>query len=149
MVQGTNVFNLASRRPEQLGLSVAVRIAISSGVILTSFWSASCSKGETGGVVEQADFSVAGVGLTPPLNAADADFAARCNAPSVTKCVGFDTMGTYGNADVVRMDVDRKNGNLRARSDGQYRGAIYTALTKSGGGSIRFQLDAGYPAANI
>ncbi len=149
MVQGTDRFNLAYRRPEQLGLSVAVRIAIFSWVILTSFCSASCSKAPTGRVVEQADFSVAGVGLTPPLNAADADFAARCNAPSVTKCVGFDTMGTYGNADVVRMDVDRKNGNLRARSDGQYRGAIDTAVKKSGVGSLRFQLDAGYAAANI
>jgi len=85
----------------------------------------------------------------PPNNAAEADFAARCGAPGVTKCVAFDTMGTFGNADVVRMDVDPNNGNLRPRSDGQYRGTIDTAVKKSGIGSLRFQLDAGYAAANI
>src|SRR5260370_2542300 len=109
MVQGTDRLNLAYRRPEQLGLSVVVRIAIFSWVILTSFCSASCSKAPTGRVVEQADFSVAGVGLTPPLNTADPDFAPRCNAPSVTKSVEFDTMGTYGNPDVLRSGFARTN----------------------------------------
>src|SRR5713101_1958045 len=48
MVRRVDRFNPADRRPEELGFGAAVRIAIFSWVILTSFCPASCSKHEAG-----------------------------------------------------------------------------------------------------
>jgi len=85
----------------------------------------------------------------PPSTSADADFQARCAAPGVVKCQGFNTMGSPGSADLVRYDVNASQANVLPRSDGQYRATVDTSIKKSGAGSLRFQLDAGYASANI
>src|SRR5258705_10328596 len=60
----------------------------------------------------------------------DADFAARCTAPGVVKCVGFDNT----TADIVR------NVNLVPDGNGTFRGGLDTATKTSGAGSLRFDL---------
>src|SRR5262249_32293518 len=84
-----------------------------------------------------------------PSTSADADFAARCSAPGVLKCQGMNTMGTWPNSDLVRLDVDNPHSNIRPRGDGQYRATVDTSIMKSGAGSLRFQLDAGYANSNV
>ncbi len=70
---------------------------------------------------------------------ADADFQARCSAPGVVKCWGFDNTTT----DIVQ------NVNLRPAADGVFYGAMDTAVKASGAGSLRFRLAAGNAFANI
>jgi hypothetical protein len=62
--------------------------------------------------------------------ASDADFASRCAAAGVIKCVGFDNE----TSDIVR-DV-----NLHPDSHGNYRGGLDTVVKTSGDGSLRFDL---------
>jgi len=61
---------------------------------------------------------------------ADQDFQARCAAPGVVKCVGFDNTTT----DIVR------GVNLHPDGAGTYRGSLDTVTRASGGGSLRFDL---------
>jgi hypothetical protein len=63
-------------------------------------------------------------------SAADADFAARCNAPGVVRCFGFDNTTT----DIVR------NVNMWPDGAGTFRGGLDTTTKASGGGSLRFDL---------
>jgi hypothetical protein len=58
-------------------------------------------------------------------------------------------MGSPGSADLVRFDVSPSQANLLPRADGQYRATVDPSIKKSGAGSLRFKLDAGYAAANI
>lgn len=60
----------------------------------------------------------------------DASFAARCSAPGVIKCVGFDNT----TADIV------PGTNLFPDENGTIRGTLDTSLKASGGGSLRFDL---------
>lgn len=85
------------------------------------------------------------VGGTDP----DFDFAARCAAPGVTKCQGFNSMGTFPTADLIRLDVDAPHSNIRARSDGQYRATVDTVIKRSGAGSLQLKMDAGYAEQDI
>jgi hypothetical protein len=64
-------------------------------------------------------------GATP-----EEDFAARCNAAGVVKCVGFDNT----TSDIVRGQ------NLYAAANGQFLGGLDAAQKASGGGSLRFTL---------
>jgi hypothetical protein len=66
---------------------------------------------------------------TPPVNS-DADFAARCHAPGVVKCVGFDNT----TSDIVPYV------NLWPDGDGVLRGSLDTAIKASGAGALRFEL---------
>jgi len=61
---------------------------------------------------------------------ADADYAARCAAPGVIKCVGFDNT----TADIVQ------NVNLWPDGKGTFRAGLDTSQKASGGGSLRFDL---------
>ncbi len=68
---------------------------------------------------------------TPPSStSADADFQARCNAPGVVKCVGFDNT----TSDIV------SNVNLFPGGDGVIHGALDTSIKASGAGSLKFTL---------
>lgn len=58
------------------------------------------------------------------------DFASRCAAPGVVKCVGFDDTTT----EIVRGQTLHPDGN------GVYRGGLDTAVKASGNGSLRFDL---------
>ena len=60
----------------------------------------------------------------------DTSFAARCAAPGVVKCYGFDNTTT----DIVRGQ------NLWPDEGQTYRGALDTSLKASGAGSLRFDL---------
>jgi hypothetical protein len=60
----------------------------------------------------------------------DSDFAARCAAPGVVKCVGFDNTTT----DIVR------GHNLWPDGNGTYRAGMDTTMKASGAGSLRFDL---------
>ena len=60
----------------------------------------------------------------------DEDFAARCKAAGVVKCIGFDNT----TADIVR------GMNLWPDGDGTYRADLDTATKTSGAGSLRFDL---------
>jgi hypothetical protein len=108
-----------------------------------------------GGVTKTSGFTLTVTTATatppsqPPSTSADADFQARCSAPGVVKCQGMDTMGTFGNADLITRATDSVHGNIQERGDGQYRATVDTSIKKSGAGSLRFKLDAGYAAANI
>lgn len=62
--------------------------------------------------------------------AADDDFAARCNAAGVVKCVGFNNT----TADIVR------GVNLVPDGNGTYRGVLDTSTKTSGAGALRFDL---------
>jgi hypothetical protein len=70
--------------------------------------------------------------LAGPLAADDADFNARCTAPGVIKCVGFD-----GAADI------QHNSTLYPAAGGAFRGTIDTGIKASGNGSLRFEIPAG------
>jgi hypothetical protein len=61
---------------------------------------------------------------------ADTDFAARCSAPGVVKCVGFDNTTT----DIVR------NVSLFPDGAGVFRAGLDTTTKASGGGALRFDL---------
>lgn len=61
---------------------------------------------------------------------ADQDFQARCAAPGVVKCVGFDNTSS----DIVR------GVNLYPDGAGNYRGSLDTVTKASGGGALRFDL---------
>lgn len=67
----------------------------------------------------------AAAALTP-----EQDFAVRCAAPGVLKCVGFDNTTT---------DIVPKT-NLQPDGYGAYRGSLDTAQKASGPGSLRFDL---------
>lgn len=60
----------------------------------------------------------------------DEDFAARCSAPGVVSCFGFDNTTT----DVVR------NVNLYPDGLGTFRAGVDTVTKASGGGSLRFDM---------
>lgn len=61
---------------------------------------------------------------------ADTDFAARCSAPGVVKCIGFDNTTT----DIVR------NVNFYPDGQGNFRGGLDTTTKTSGAGALRFDL---------
>lgn len=67
--------------------------------------------------------------LTGPATASDADFQARCSAPGVLTCVGFDS-----SADAVQ------NQTLYKAGDGRFLGSIDTGVKASGNGSLRFEI---------
>lgn len=100
-----------------------------------------------GGVTKTTSFTLTVTSTTS--TSADADFAARCAAAGVAYCNGLNTMGTFGNADLVRRDADANNYNILPRADGQYRASIDPNVKMSGAGSLQFKLDAGYAAADI
>ena len=79
----------------------------------------------------------------------DADFLARRTAPGVVRSNGFNTLGAFGTAELIRFDADPVHANILPRDDGQYRAAVDTAVKRSGEGSLRFQLDAAYASSNI
>lgn len=60
----------------------------------------------------------------------EADFQARCQAPGVVRCVGFDNT----TSDIVQ------NVNLWPDGDGVFRGGLDTTIKASGAGSLRFEL---------
>lgn len=68
---------------------------------------------------------------------ADADFAARCNAPGVVLCKGLDT------------ESELMTGEIVQASDGTRQGFIDTAIKSSGAGSLKFKLRKGVRSANI
>jgi len=69
--------------------------------------------------------------LSPALAATpEQDFAARCAAAGVVKCVGFDNTTT----DIVRGQ------NLSADGQGQYRARLDQSMKASGAGSLVFEL---------
>src|SRR5690606_3224893 len=78
----------------------------------------------------------AGLIATGAAHGDDADFKARCNAPGVLKCVGFD------NSSEISPGV-----NVFAAWDGKYRGTADTSAKASGASSIRFEVPP-YSAAN-
>lgn len=69
--------------------------------------------------------------IAPAASAQDADFQARCTAPGVLKCYGFNNATT----DVVR------NTTLFKAGDGQFHGDLDTTVKASGAGSLRFDLE--------
>jgi hypothetical protein len=68
-----------------------------------------------------------GTGVTP---SSDQDYATRCAAAGVIKCVGFDNTTT----DIVR------GVNLWPDGNGTYNGGLDSSMKTSGGGSLRFDL---------
>ncbi len=60
----------------------------------------------------------------------EADFASRCSAPGVLRCIGFDNE----TSDIVRGD------NLHPDGSGNYRAGLDASVKTSGGGSLRFDL---------
>jgi hypothetical protein len=70
---------------------------------------------------------------TPRLAASDIDFEARCRAPGVIRCVGFDS-------------PESVKGHLDPAWDGVYRSEIVTDVAASGGGSLRFTVPPFSPA---
>jgi len=85
-----------------------------------------------GGVTRTTGFSltVTASGTTPPPAGADADFQARCAAPGVLKCNGFDNT----TSDIVQ------NVNLWPDGSGVFRAGLDTATKVSGSGALRFTL---------
>jgi hypothetical protein len=73
---------------------------------------------------------LAAFGGSAHAQTADADFAARCAAPGVVSCFGFDNTTT----DVVR------GINVYPTGNGVYRADLDTSTKASGGGSLRFDL---------
>jgi hypothetical protein len=69
---------------------------------------------------------------SPVLTSADTDFQARCNAPGVVKCVGFDNT----TSDLVQ------NVNLFPGGDGVIHGSLDTTIKLSGSGSLKFTVPA-------
>ncbi|HJY82392.1 MAG TPA: hypothetical protein VKK81_15090 [Candidatus Binatia bacterium] len=71
-------------------------------------------------------------GMSTPARAVDpdADFQARCNAPGVIKCIGFDNT----TSDIVQ------NVNLFPDGAGVFRASLDTTTKASGAGSLRFAL---------
>ncbi len=74
--------------------------------------------------------------MAGPANADDADFQARCSAPGVLVCVGFDTASEMASGK-----------NLFPAWDGQIRGKADTAIKASGTSSLRFEVPA-FSSAN-
>lgn len=70
--------------------------------------------------------------MAGPSVADDADFNARCTAPGVIKCVGFDST-----ADI------QHNVTLFPAAGGAFRGTIDTTTRASGAGSLKFEIPAG------
>jgi len=64
---------------------------------------------------------------------ADADFQARCSAPGVLKCVGFNS-----DSEIIP--------GLGAAWDGVLRGTLDTSVKASGAGSLRFEIPPFSPA---
>jgi len=69
------------------------------------------------------------------------DFAARCNAPGVVLCNGFDQVSDLA-------AVPPGTGMAQA-ADGTIQGSIDTLTKASGAGSLKFRLRAGITTANI
>jgi len=104
----------------------------------------------TGGSASQSITVAVSSSTTPTsTSSADGDYQARCAAPGVVKCQGFNTMGVYGNADLIKLSTDSVHGNIYPRGDGQYRADVDTTIKRSGSGSLRFKMDGGYANANI
>ena len=85
------------------------------------------------GKISAVGVALLALAAAPALDAAttpEADFAARCAAPGVTKCVAFDNTTT----DIVR------NVNLVPDGNGTFRGGLDTTIKASGIGSLRFDL---------
>lgn len=68
------------------------------------------------------------------LTAATRDFAARCNAAGVVKCVGFDAPGDF------------RNGQISPSADGRTRPVMDRSVLASGEGSLRFEIPSRSPA---
>jgi hypothetical protein len=73
-----------------------------------------------------------------PSTSADADFQARCSAPGVTRCVGFDN---------TTVDINQSS-NLNPGNNG-YRGGFDTTVKRSGAGSLRFEQRQGETGQSI
>lgn len=80
---------------------------------------------------------LAGVSLSAfavELDAATRDFQARCNAPGVVKCVGFDAPGDF------------RVGLVNPSADGRTRPVMDRTVVASGVGSLRFLIPSRSPA---
>jgi hypothetical protein len=80
--------------------------------------------------------SVMVLGIATTTRADDADFQARCSAPGVIKCVGFDSPAEIS-----------PGVNLFRSWDKQYRGMADTSIKSSGASSLRFEVPP-FSAAN-
>ncbi len=77
------------------------------------------------------------VAAEPPaaqLSPATRDFQARCAAPGVVKCVGFDA------------PVDFRSGQVNPSADGRTRPGMDSKIHASGEGSLRFEIPSRSPA---
>lgn len=68
------------------------------------------------------------------LDPATRDFQARCNAPGVVKCVGFDAPGDF------------RGGLVNPSADGRTRPVMDRTIVASGVGSLRFLIPSRSPA---
>ncbi|MBN8279076.1 MAG: hypothetical protein J0M16_00520 [Gammaproteobacteria bacterium] len=98
---------------------------------------------EISGVIPMQSKTPAGLALAAlailgagAADASDADFQARCAAPGVLKCVGFDTPSELA-----------QGVNLYPAWDGQFRGTADTSTKASGNSSLRFEIPP-FSAAN-
>jgi hypothetical protein len=80
---------------------------------------------------------------------ANQDYLSRCQTSGVVKCQGFNTMGNFGSADLIKLSDDHVHGNIYPRSDGEFRASVDPVVKKSGEGALRFKLDAGYASSDI
>lgn len=69
----------------------------------------------------------------------DADFQARCTAPGVLRCAGWDAAADFTPADAGGGYAS----GLYAAEDGTYQGKMDTSIKTSGGGALRFDIRAG------
>jgi hypothetical protein len=91
-----------------------------------------------GGVTKTTGFSLtvnASTSTSPPSStpSADADFQARCSAPGVLVCKGFDDPSAF-------VPAVWPNPGLYPGGDGVYRGTLDTTIKRSGAGSLRFAI---------
>ena len=77
---------------------------------------------------------IAGPLSAESTTAATRDFRARCDAPGVVKCVGFDSPGDF------------HNGQINPSADGRTRPVMDRAILASGEGSLRFEIPSRSPA---
>lgn len=121
----------------QVGSPGATSYTDSSGTAATTYRYAVTAldgAGNTSAASTPVTVTTAASASTPPPTggtvSADADYAARCAAAGVIKCVGFDNT----TADIVR------NVNLWPDGNGTFRAGLDTSVRTSGAGSLRFDL---------
>jgi hypothetical protein len=118
-----------------VGSPTATSFSDSTGTAATTYRYAVAAVDGAGNVspLSAAATVTTGSSTTSPSGgtvSANADYAARCAAPGVVKCVGFDNTTT----DIVQ------NVNLWPDGAGTFRAGLDTSLKASGGGSLRFDL---------